>query len=458
MFKTLQVPFCFYPDAVGGTEVYVEALAQGLKKFGVESVICAPAEKESAYSHKGLKVRRFAVPSAVSDLRELYGEGNFEAARAFSKILDEEKPDLVHLHAFTRGVSLRLVREAKSRGIPIIFTYHTPTVSCQRGTLVRWGKEICDGVLRQRLCSQCTLHGLGMNRLAAQAIGSLPSVVGRLMGRMGLAGGAWTALRMSELVRLRHQTLHRFLGEVDSIVATAYWVRDLLVRNHVSPHKIAVSRYGLCQPSALSTNCSKSEVTSSRLRLKVAFMGRMDKTKGLHILIQAVKSSLRLSVTLDLYGVAQGEFGHGYEREMHALAGEDRRITFHPSLHGEEIISTLKNFDVLAVPSQWLETGPMVVLEAFAAGIPVVGSNLGGISEFVKHETNGLLVEEFRSAKTWAESFQRLVDSPDLVARLSRGIKAPRTVEEIAQDIMSLYETQLRNKNPKIKAAHDADT
>jgi hypothetical protein len=75
----------------------------------------------------------------VNNLRELYGEGDQTAAREFAKILDEERPDVGHLHAFTRGVSLRMARKAKRRGVKVVFTYHTPTVSCQRGTLMHWG-------------------------------------------------------------------------------------------------------------------------------------------------------------------------------------------------------------------------------------------------------------------------------------------------------------------------------
>ena len=67
--KIIQVPFCFYPDPVGETEMYVEALAQNVKKLGVESVICAPAEKTDTYSHNGLRVRCFALSPDIPDLR-----------------------------------------------------------------------------------------------------------------------------------------------------------------------------------------------------------------------------------------------------------------------------------------------------------------------------------------------------------------------------------------------------
>jgi glycosyltransferase involved in cell wall biosynthesis len=139
--KVIQIPFCFYPDPVGGTEVYVEALSRHLQEQGVNVLVAAPGSENQSYFHQKLPVRRFAISSRVADLREMYGEGDKLAATEFSKILDEEQPDVLHLHAFTWGASLRLVRAAKQRQIPVVFTYHTPAVSCQRGTLMQGGTK-----------------------------------------------------------------------------------------------------------------------------------------------------------------------------------------------------------------------------------------------------------------------------------------------------------------------------
>src|SRR5262245_39753369 len=169
--KVIHVLFGFLPDPVGGTEIYVQALARELHHLGAASIIATPAEKSAGYMHAGFPVRRFAVARKVSDSRDLYGEGDPLAAREFTLILDQEKPDVIHLHAFTRGVSLRLVRVAKARGLPVVFTYHTPTVSCLRGTLLRWGNEVCHGEMSVSRCTPCTLHGRGINKPLSIACG-----------------------------------------------------------------------------------------------------------------------------------------------------------------------------------------------------------------------------------------------------------------------------------------------
>jgi glycosyltransferase involved in cell wall biosynthesis len=102
------------------------------------------------------------------------------------------------------------------------------------------------------------------------------------------------------------------------------------------------------------------------------------------------------------------------------LAEKDPRISFKFPVPAEKVVEILAEYDLLAVPSQCLETGPLVVLEAFAAGIPVIGSNLGGIAELVKHEVNGLLVEP-NSVKAWCQQLQRLCQDTDLRMQLGAG-------------------------------------
>ena len=92
-FNILHVPFCFYPDSVGGTEIYVESLARQLNQLGAPSIIAAPGEKNAVYRINDLPVRRFAVTAQINDLREMYGEGDELAAQGFAEILDQERPD-----------------------------------------------------------------------------------------------------------------------------------------------------------------------------------------------------------------------------------------------------------------------------------------------------------------------------------------------------------------------------
>jgi glycosyltransferase involved in cell wall biosynthesis len=436
--KVIHVPFSFPPDPMGGTEVYVEALAHLQRRDGLTAIVAAPARHETSYWHRDIWVRRFAVAESVTDIRELYGDGDKLAAEGFAKILAAEGADLVHLHAFTRAVSLRLVREAKRRHRPVVFTYHTPTSSCQRGTLLRWGSEICDGNLDVKTCSGCTLHGAGVNRHVSQVIAALPQNVSRMIAAAGLSGGIWTALRMPDLIAQRHTAFHALVSEVDHIVALGGWSRSVLLRNGVPAAKITASRQGLCHPPSNMAALPTRKVRAAASPVRVMCVGRFDATKGVHVLLEAVRAAPNLTVEVDIYGVVQTDAGAAYLQRLQHIADGDRRITFRGAIPEQGVVARMREYDAVVVASQSLETGPMVVMEAFAAGVPVVGSNLGGIAELVTDGVDGLLVEP-RSVDSWTRALERLCHDASLLAALRNGIRPPRSIADVAADISKLY-------------------
>ncbi len=438
--KSLHVPFGFYPDVVGGTEVYVAALAASLARQDHPAAIAAPGGAATQYVHGGIPVHRFAT-GRVADASELYDEGDPVAAEGFARILDRERPDVVHLHAFTRACSVLLVRKARARGIPVVFTYHTPTVSCARGTLMLWGTEPCDGALRVSRCAACTLEGRGMPRPLAQLFGHVPS--SGLAASAKLRARSWTALRFSSLIRVQQSTIRALFEEVDRIVAFRDWVRGVLTANGVPEHKIVSSRHALCHPS--SPRRPEARVEGGPVR--VAFLGRLDPTKGLDILIRAMRLIPRADIALDVYGAVQGAGGQQELARLRQLADGDARVLFKPSVDSTVVVDTIAAYDVLAVPSQWMETGPLVVLEAFAAGVPVLGSALGGIAELVSDAVNGLLVADFRSPRAWAEALTRLCDDPQLRRSLSSNVEEPPTMDQIASDMARLYEALVASRS-----------
>ena len=124
------------------------------------------------------------------------------------------------------------------------------------------------------------------------------------------------------------------------------------------------------------------------------------------------------------------------------MAQGDGRIQFYAPVPASEVVATISRYDLLAVPSQCLETGPLVVLEAFAAGVPVIGSKLGGIAELVQAGFNGILVEA-GSAEAWAAGLAKLAGEPRFLEQLRSGIRPPRMMATVAEETVTLYE-QLR--------------
>jgi glycosyltransferase involved in cell wall biosynthesis len=438
--KIIHVPFTFAPDPIGGTEVYVDSLARDLRELGIDAIVAAPGETSRTYTLDGLRVRRYAGVKTVTDVSQLYGSGDTVAASEFAKLLDEERPDLLHLHAFTSAVSLQLIRQAKRRSIPVVFTYHTPTVTCARGTLLLWGKDICDGKLEVRRCAACNLDGRGMYRPVAEWIAKLPPVVVRSLTGHGLQGDIWTALRMSELISMCHDVFRAMASEVDHIIAVCNWVKQLLLLNNIPDTKVSVSRHGVRRTTDQQPHLIHSRTGESSDETRIAFLGRLDPTKGVHVLVEALARNPGLKIKLDIYGVVQSAANAAYLKKITKLAGADPRISIHKPIRSHEVISRLRHYDFLAVPSQWLETGPLVALEAFAAGIPVIGWDVGGVAEIVRDGIDGLLIER---SSDWSEVLSRIAQDPKLRARLKAGVRPPRTSMEVARDMLALYKSLL---------------
>jgi glycosyltransferase involved in cell wall biosynthesis len=89
-----------------------------------------------------------------------------------------------------------------------------------------------------------------------------------------------------------------------------------------------------------------------------------------------------------------------------------------------------------------LETGPLVVLEAFGAGTPILGANLGGSAELVTDDVDGMLVAPNGPA-AWAAAIRGLAEEPGRVTALRAGIRPPRTMDDVAAEMAALYRTVL---------------
>ena len=142
--------------------------------------------------------------------------------------------------------------------------------------------------------------------------------------------------------------------------------------------------------------------------IRLCYFGRIAPEKGIDVLFRAIEK-VKIPVELDVYGIGSKDMEYGISDTGYWGAGGGRReaggskkpelrstksrILWLEPVQPEQVVETIRKYDALVVPSVWLETGPLVVLEAFAAGVPVIGSRLGGIAEMVRDGVDGLLFE-----------------------------------------------------------------
>ncbi len=166
--------------------------------------------------------------------------------------------------------------------------------------------------------------------------------------------------------------------------------------------------------------------------LRLVYWGRCNPVKGLHLVVEAIRRLPKdAPIQLDFYGPYwDGTYGQRLQRRM---AG-DSRFRLMGSLPKDELLPRLQAYDLAVVPSTWLETGPLTVLEAFAAGLPVAGSDLGGIKELLAGGAGHLLPTE---PKAWQQFLQRSLISPE-------DLKPPpvffRDFSAVATELLAVYQ------------------
>jgi glycosyltransferase involved in cell wall biosynthesis len=164
----------------------------------------------------------------------------------------------------------------------------------------------------------------------------------------------------------------------------------------------------------------------------------MEWLKGSDLLIEAFRRiPEEYPAILELKGMGGDDSTRsGWEASGKSLS----RVRMLPASPHEEVRTWLASLDVLVVPSRVMETGPLVVLEAFASGVPVVGARRGGIAEWVQHGVNGLLFEP-ESVDDLTSTLMEILKTPEMLVRLRKGIGLVRTMGDVARETEIIYQS-----------------
>jgi glycosyltransferase involved in cell wall biosynthesis len=157
--------------------------------------------------------------------------------------------------------------------------------------------------------------------------------------------------------------------------------------------------------------------------------------KGVHVLIEAVAALPRDSYALKVYGDTR-TFPDYTARLQAQAAGLP--VTFMDAFDRPDIEDVYSGIDVLVVPSLWLENSPLVIHEAFLAGVPVVAARIGGIADLIVDGRNGMLYDH-DSPGMLRDALQRLIASPDLLSALGRAHPPVKGITEDARWWDAIY-------------------
>ena len=362
--KILLLNTLYTPNLIGGAERVVQSLAQGIVETGYHSVVvCAAPTKSTRVDWvNGVKVYYIGLKNLYwpwGNNRVHFGlKPAFHVldtyhpwmAREVARILDIERPDLVHTNNIF-GFSTLTWRRVKQRGLPIVHTLHDYYLLCPQGSMFRGG-ENCE-----TRCIECRLYSLPRKS---------PS------------------------------------NQVDSVVG----VSEAILERHLKRGYFATTSRTKVIHNAYRLETSMLQTDSRRSPVRFGYLGKLSAEKGLEVLLKSLTQLPAGKYTLEVAGRGHNDYESYLQGKYRMLPirflGYTRPEFFFPKLH------------VLVVPSLWHDPLPTVIIEAYAHGVPVIGSNRGGIPQLVEEGRTGFLFDPYLPGDLRAK-MQRFIDKPTLI-------------------------------------------
>ncbi len=439
--KIVQALGWYHPDSIGGTEVYVAALARRLQAEGHDVLIAAPRaglDQPRTYRHQDCDVFRYPVPAAPTR-DEAQGEVTVRGAEHFHRWLADTRADIVHFHTFVTGLGLKEICAAKHANPDsrVVVTTHASSLGylCQRGTLMWRGETLCDGVVDPVRCAECVLQHRGAPALAGAAVARVPAALSHAAA--SLPGPIGTAFGLPDLIVRNLDRQRAMFALIDAFVVLTDRAAEIVRANGGPAQKVVVNRLGV-RDETIAVDRRPPRTPSAPIR--AGYVGRFEDVKGVLDLAEAMRRvPAGVPLQLDFRGPAQSPSDRAVKTKIATMLASDGRVRVGDGVEPDRVLDLLRSYDVVCCPSRCLEGGPTVGLEAMACGVPVIAASQGGVAEVVQDGSNARIVppgDVDRLAAALVEVATNPAATLDLWAqRLPR----PRTMRDVASDYLSLY-------------------
>jgi glycosyltransferase involved in cell wall biosynthesis len=364
----------------GGAESYMLDLAALQRRQGDEVAFFAmshPDNDPSRYArHFPAHLEMNPLPPGIGG--KLAGGGRMlwstSAERGIAQVIADFRPDVAHLHNVYHQLSPSVVAALRRAGVPTVMTLHDYKLVCPSYAFLDHG----------RVCTACVNGGLRQAVVRRCKGGSLAASV-------AVAAETWLHRRFDAYGHVRVFICpSRFLA--GKLAEAGVYTERL----HELDHFVTVSG----SPAPVSG--------------RMVLACRLSPEKGVDTAIRAI-GLIRDRAHLEIAG-------DGPERGLlEGLAGEvaPGAVTFHGRLPRSEVLGLIGSANALLMPSRWHENQPMTILEAFACGVPVVATDLGGIPELVTDGVTGRLVPP-DDPRALADAAAALVSDPAVGRDLGR--------------------------------------
>jgi len=264
------------------------------------------------------------------------------------QLIRRERVSVVHFHNTFPLLSPSVYYAAQQPGLAVVQTLHNYRLLCPAGTFFRGS-----------ICEDC------VGKLVP-----LPAVV-HACYRGSTAASATVAVMISA-----HRILRTWVRKVDRFIVLSAFARQKFIDAGLPEEKIIVK-----------PNFAADILPGDGRGGFALFVGRLCEEKGLRVLFDAWR---KLTTHIPLHIAGDGPLNNEVRAAVETIPG----VHWYGPANHDRIVELMQQARVLLVPSLWYEGLPMVIVEAYAAGLPVLASRLGSLPEIVKEGRTGFL---FRS-------------------------------------------------------------
>jgi len=304
---------------------------------------------------------------------------SFEAKKKIEELIKRETPDIAHLHNIYHQISPSILHSLKKFNIPVVLTLHDYKMACASYSMLCNGK-ICEDCKGGRYY-KCLLKGC-----------SADSGIKNLLVTMEM---------------YLHHNMLRIYELVDIFIAPSRFLKDKL-------EEMGFKRKIVYLPNFIKTEEVVPEFRWSEK--SIVYFGRLSREKGLFDLIDAVNNFK--GITLKIIG--KGPLKEDIRNKI--VAENIDNVMLLGYKKEKELKDEIRKSMFVILPSTCFENNPRSVIEAFALGKPVVGSNIGGIPEMVKDGHTGLTFEAGNS-RDLRSKIEYLVNNPDRIIEMGKNAR-----------------------------------
>jgi glycosyltransferase involved in cell wall biosynthesis len=471
--KILLVTDGRYPEYVNGVSIYIHYLAQEMVKNGQEIYIFHHIKSGFLKRPKIIQTRKNGImyygldnsPVAFSEAL-IHPQRNCREKKIegiFTDLLKQINPDIVHFHEFHRTPSY-CIDICKEQNIPAIVTLHDYWFICPRLQLLTLDEYICEGPDKGKNCAVNCLAGDSFTRQYRKMITMLPDghllkgikklrniykkIKGRHLGQASSLPGEKKKLadkkdnRLIDSFRLRETGVKKSLLKADRILAVSTSVKETFEKHGINHNKITVNQLGV-----KSVDWTEKKVRHfTQYPIRFGFLGHLGPLKGAQLVLDAVKTISPEKAEFLFFGGGSDEALYDFKKSTKDLVN----CKYMGRYDYGSIDDIFDCFDILIIPSICMETLGMTGLEAQAAGIPVIASDIGGMKDYIRHGINGVLFPP-GDVNALTGCINRILENPSQIGKMSDQAINPRTISEDYGTVMSIYEDLIKNKKDQIQ-------